>query len=314
MRKRVKPEPRRVNFILMDGGLGDHVASLVAVDYVIKNYPWITPLVWTPNYLKDLASHLLPAKTNVDSYDSMKDKYNHMITTKVTKWDGMVSPMKIHLLDYAFLKLTDENPGINHKNYLRLKPDLIDVSKFGLPDKYIVITAGFTAKAREFPAHHVNAVTKYAHSKGYDTVFLGQTKTQTGTTHVIEGNFDKNLDFSNSINLINETNLLEAAKIMHLSSAVVGVDNGLLHVAGCTDVPIVGGFTNVSPEVRMPVRNDILGFNFYPVTPPPSVCCHCQQNTNFLYGHDYRSCVFKDRQCVESMTAEQFILQLEKIL
>lgn len=314
-RKRFKPQPRRVNFVFLDGGVGDHIASLVAMDYVLKNYNWITPLIWTPDYLVDFAKHVLPKNTNVGSYTLMKEKYNPAMTTKTTKWDGVFSPMKIHILDYAFLKLTDENPSIEHKNYLKIKPDLIDVSMFNLPKRYVVMTAGYTAKVREFPAKAINEIMVYLKQKECEPVFLGQTKTITGAKHIIEGNFDKNINFKDSINLLDKTTLLEAAKIMSNAKAVVGVDNGLLHVAGCTDVPIVGGFTTVKPEIRMPVRNNILGHNFYPVTEAKSDCNFCQQTTNFLYGHDYRNCLYKkDDECINRMSSDKFIAELQKIL
>ena len=312
-RKQKRPERKTVNLLLLDGGVGDHIASLVAVDYAIKRYPFITFLTWVPNYLLDLARHLIP-NANIRNFTDLQTQYDHNLPTKTTKWDGITSSMKIHLLDYAFLKLLDENPSIEHKNYLKIRPDEIPVTH-SLPDKYVVVTAGYTAKAREFPAHHVNKVVRFVKSKGYEAVFLGQTKTDTGIKHKIEGNFDQHLNLKLGINLINETTLLEAAKIMHHAKAVVGVDNGLLHVAGCTNTAIVGGFTSVSPEIRMPVRNNILGYNFYPIVPEPSIgCCQCQEKTNFLYGHDYRSCIYDDRKCVEAMSSDKFIAKLDQLL
>lgn len=314
-RKMKKPADKQVNFLLLDGGVGDHMASLAALDYSVKRYPWIKPLVWVPDYLETFTRHALPPAAKVGSYTSMTKSYNPNLTTKTTKWDGVISPMKTHLLDYAFLKLLDENPSIEHKNYLKLDLKDIDISDFKLPRKYVVITSGYTAKVRQFYAKHINEVARYLLRKGFTPIFLGQTKTYTGAKHIIEGNFDDGIDFSQGINLVNETTLLQAAKIMSLASAVVGVDNGLLHVAGCTDVPIVGGFTSVTPEIRMPVRNNILGWNFYPVVPDKPVgCVSCQETTNFLYGHDYRSCVFRDNKCAESLTARKFIEQLERIL
>lgn len=312
MRKMVKKERRRVNFVLMDGGLGDHVASLVALNYVIKNYAWIEPLIWVPNYLLDFFKYMLPKTVYIKSYADMLEHYNEHTTSKTTQWDGVISPMKLHVLDYAFMKLCDENPGLEHKNYLQIPP--VDL-KGEIPPKAVAFTTGYTAKVRQWPAEEINKVTRYVKSKGYEVVFLGQTKTETGSKHVIEGNFDAGIDFSLGENYVNKTSLIEAAEIMSVCKAVVGVDNGLLHLAGCTRAAIVGGFTNVSPQIRMPVRYGVLGWNYYPVVPAKEVgCCHCQQNTNFLYGHDYRSCVYKDNDCSEGMKAELFIKQLDKIL
>lgn len=310
-----KPEPKTINLILMNGGVGDHIASLVAIDYMIKTYTWIKPLIWVPDFLLEFSKNVLPKKSIVNTYTGMKDKYDPNITTKTTEWDGVISPMKIHCLSYAFLKLCDQHPDFDKMNYLKINTDKIYIKHFELPKNYIVITTGYTAAVREFRAEHVNSVAKYAKDKGYDVVFLGQTSTKTGSSHIIQGVFDENIDFSIGLNLIDKTSLLEAAKIMGNAKAVIGVDNGLLHVAGCTDVAIVGGFTTVEPDIRMPVRHSELGWNYFPVVPDISLACsYCQSQTNFLYGHDYKTCMYKDNLCTYQMTAEKFIKELEKIL
>lgn len=309
-----KPSSKTVNFIFMSGGVGDHVASLTAMDYIIKTYPWIKALVWVPDFLLEFAEHVLPT-ARIKNFTSMPREYNPNRATKTTSWDGHISPMKIHCLDYAFLKLCDENPDIRHKNYLQIVADKIDTMQFTLPSKYVVITTGYTAKVREFPATQINQIVKFINSKGMKPVFLGQKQTATGTHHVIKGTFDEELALSQGIDLIDKTSLLQAAKIMGNAVAVLGVDNGLLHVAGCTEVPIVGGFTTVSPELRMPVRHNVLGWNYYSVIPDSSLeCKFCQVSTNFLYGHDYKNCIYKDNLCTKQMTAEKFISQLEKII
>lgn len=308
----LRVKPQKVNFILMDGGLGDAVAALPAIRYIKNQYPWINPLVFVQDFFAEFAKNLLP-EINIYKYSDMKAKYNPDLPTKTTKWDGVFSPMKIHLLDYAFLKLCDENPAIKFKNYLKLINTQDSRNKYGIYGPYVVVTAGFTAKAREFKAEYVNEITKYLITKSYTPVFLGSTKTITGAKHIIEGNFDKNIDFSIGVNLVNKTSLLEAACIMDDAYAVIGVDNGLMHVAGCTDTPIVGGFPSVSPEIRMPVRKDILGYDFYPIIPDEG-CNFCQERTNFLYGHDYRECIYKDDRVINELTADKFIEKLELIL
>lgn len=310
-----KPKTKYVNCILMNGGVGDHMASLVAINYIMKQYTYIKLLVWLPDYLVEFAKHVLPYGSNVYAYSEMEKKYDAKKTTITTKWDSITSPMKTSLLDYAFAKLCDENPSIINKNYLKIKPDEIDVSEIGLPDKYVVITAGYTAEVREFKAKYINKITNYIDRKGCGVVFLGQTKTATGGKFVIEGKFNEEIDFTNTFNLVDKTTLLQAAKIMGNAKAVIGVDNGLLHVAACTDVTIIGGFTTVTPETRLPVRHDTLGWNYLTVEPDKDLGCRfCQVKTNFLYGHNYTKCIYKDNLCTDQMTDIKFINHLEKIL
>lgn len=311
-------KPKTINIMLLDGGVGDHIASLVAIHYIMNRYPWITPLIWVPDFLVEFARNVLNKKSSIKGFSDLQRYYDPNLTTKTTKWDGVFSPMKIHCLDYAFLKLCDENPDITHKNYLKVNFNPIDALNMLLPDKYIVCTTGFTADVREWPAVEVNKTVAYAKSRGYETIFLGQTQTTTGVAHTITGSFREEIDFKAGINLIDKTSLLQATAIMQDSKAVLGVDNGLLHVAGCTDATIIGGFTTVSPEIRMPIRNNILGWNYKTVVPDQSLACKfCQQTTNFLYGHDYRNCLYNDNRknvCTTQMTAEKFIGYLENIL
>lgn len=307
--------PKTVNFILMDGGVGDHVSSIIALKYITTKYTNISPRVYVPDYFLEFTKHFLP-NSKVYSYSQMKFNYDSNLPTKTTKWDGIISPMKIHCTDYAFLKLCDENPDIAHKNFPQIDPSKIDLSKFDpLPDKYTVITTGHTVAVREWKADYVNKVTEFCINKGYTPVFIGQTSTKTGGRFTIKGKFDASINFDQGINLIDKTSLLEAAKIMSNAAAVVGVDNGLLHVAGCTDVPIVGGFTTVDPKARMAIRKNVLGYNYYPIVPEQDLKCKfCQSDTNFIYNHNYVSCFTKTLDCVKQMHYSKFIEALEKIL
>ncbi len=311
-----KPKTKYVNCILMNGGVGDHMASLVAINYIMKQYTWIKLLIYMPDFLVEFARHVLPYGSNVIPYSEMEKKYDNTKTTITTKWDGITSPMKTSLLDYAFAKLCDEKPSIFHQNYLKIRPDEIDISKIRVPEtKYVVITAGYTAEVREFKAKYINKIANYIYDKGYQVVFLGQTKTATGGKFVIEGKFNEEIDFNWTYNLIDKTSLLQAAKIMGNAKAVIGVDNGLLHVAACTDVTIIGGFTTVTPDIRLPVRHDTLGWNYLTVEPDKDLGCRfCQVKTNFLYGHNYIKCIYKDNLCTDQMTDTKFINHLETIL
>lgn len=312
MSREFKPQTKTINIVLMNGGVGDHIASLTAVDYIAKRYAWIKVLLWVPDFLVELAKNVLPESINTRSYSNMKYQYDPSKVTKTTEWDGIISPMKIHCVDYGFLKLCDELPSIENKNYLTFRQGNSNLP-FVLPEKFIVITSGYTAKVREFPAKSMNEIVSFIKSKGYEVVFLGQKQTETGAQHKIEGQFNTDIDFSAGLNLIDKTSLLQAVDIIAKAKALVGVDNGLMHVAGLTEVPIIGGFTTVCPEIRIPIRHNQLGWNCYPVVPDIS-CKFCQQKTNFLFGHDYRNCLYKDTLCTTQMTSDKFIKHLEGIL
>lgn len=307
---------KSINCLLTDGGVGDMIASMVVVDYIHKTYPHVNLLVWVPDYILQFAQNLLP-NLSVRDFTSAIKKYNSSLPGISTRWNGRHSGMKVHLVDYSFHMLCDEHVDNTKKNYLKANLDKVNFAPVSLArrDKYVVMTTGFTAPNREFKSDYVNEVVDYIRSLDYQVVFLGKKQAETGTKHIIKGQFSDKIDFTKGFNLIDKTTLLQAAKIMSQAKAVVGLDNGLLHVAACTDVPIVGGFTNVDPLYRMPVRNDILGHNYYPVVPPESLGCRfCQTRMNFMYGYDFKECFYKDYECLKQLEAKLYIEQLEKIL
>lgn len=319
----MQPKPnqvRHINVTITGGGMGDQIASLVAVDYIQRKYPHVRQHVWVPDGLLEIARHLLPDKRlEINDFTAaMHGEFDKSKPGVNTRWDGRISPMKIHLVDYAFQTLCDENPPIEEKNYLRIRPEEIDLSKFRLPEKFAVITTGFTAANREFLPEYINQIAKYCMGSGYIPVFLGAKQMQTGVKHVIEGNFNTDIDYSLGLNLIDRTSLLEAAGIISKASAIIGLDNGLLHIAGCTDTPIIGGFTNCAPRTRMPIRHNVLGWNYYPVFSNEG-CNFCQTNLNFVYGSDFKQC-FDNKginttpnRCLKLLEPRLWTEQLDKI-
>jgi ADP-heptose:LPS heptosyltransferase len=302
-----------LNVVFDNGGMGDHVASMSTVKYMHNHAPNIIQHVWVPDYFLDLAKNLVPGVI-IKPFSKQKDYNVKFGTLKLSCQQH--SSMGVHLVDFAFNVLVDKQVDIEHKNYCKLNVDTIDVSKFNLPEKYVVLTTGFTAKVREMLPSIANDLISYIKSKGYEVVTLGSYIAKVGAgNNNIEGNFKEDIKYSECFDLINKTNLLEAGKIISQAKAIVGLDNGLLHLAGTTEIPIVMGFTTVLPEHRMPYRHNQLGWNCYPVTPNESLGCGgCQSRMVHVYDHDFRNCYYGDYACLPQVSSEKYINQLEKIL
>lgn len=322
-RKNHKHDIVHCNFLWDDGGAGDMIARCPAIKYIRDTQPHCVIHLWVPDYIFDVAKHLLPNDIVIKPFSKGPTDYNQELPGRKTS-SLSHDTLKTHLVDHTFhvlanIQITDPK----YKNYLKINPSKINITKFDLPKKYVVMTTGFTAPVREFYPKTVNELVLYIKSKGYEVVFLGNVKAEVGAfDKAIHGNFNNEIDYSQGLNLVNKTSLLEAAKIIGESKAIIGVDNGLLHLAATTDVAIVGGFTTVKPEHRMPYRHNELGWNFFPVVPSESLACRfCQSNWDHVYnGHDFRTCYYKNKgmdkeiQCVKSLTSAMFIEHLEKIL
>lgn len=302
-----------VNCLLADGGMGDILASLVAVEYITKNYPWINLLVWLPDYMIDYAKHVLSPGPVIRGYSEAKKKYKDDRIGITTKWDGRTSPMRIHPVDYAFLRLCDENPNIEHKNYLKIRPDEIDISQFELPNEYVVIPVTATEKVKTMPNSTINELSQYVRSKGYTPVYIGKSNNNTGHKNLKVESEVAGIDYSLGINLCDNTSLLETAAIIARSACIVCMDGGPVHLAGSTETPIVAYYSFIDWRHNIPIRNNQIGWNCYPIEPDVK-CKFCQTRLNMLFSHDYRNCYYDDYQCVKEATADKFISKLEMIL
>ena len=299
------------NFLIDIGGVGDNIGCLPVYRYVLDVHPHVIPHIWVPDYFVDFAKAcLLPSRAIIRPFSS-KHLFNASFPGRVLG-SNQHQNLRTHIVDHAFHVLADVSPDDCHKNYPQA--NLTHIKNIVELKNYGVVTTGFTSSAREFKAEKINEISRFMLGKGITAVFLGATQVPNGAGHLIETAFAEEIDFSTGRDLRGKTTLLEAAKIISEAKFILGVDNGLLHLAGCTDTPIIGGFTTVKPEHRMPYRKDVLGWNFWPVTPKSDLACRfCQSNWSYTYYHDYRNCYYGDRKCVDELDACEFMQAIEGI-
>lgn len=312
--------PKQEVYLCQDiNGLGDDIANLPVIKFILDKHPHVYITLWVKSYFKTLARKSLP-ETERLVIRTFSEKNEAKDNIPVKKMGGIPyttlgTHPTIHCYD-IWANTQPEDP--NYYNYLPINLKGVYINRFNLPKNYVIVCTGYTAKVREFRPEIVNQLIEYILSKGYTPVFLGRESTpeNSDATKVIKGNFSQEIQFDKGINLINQTDLLESTKIIKGAKCIVGLDNGLLHLAATTDVAIVGGYTTVRPEHRLPYRHGIKGWNYYPVTLTPEElpCVHCQSNWTFTYGFDFRMCYHTDYKCTELLVAQKYINELEKIL
>jgi ADP-heptose:LPS heptosyltransferase len=313
--------PTELHLWLSKGGLGDTVARLPAIRFILDNYRHVTRVrVFLQDYAVELATHLLnDGRVEVYGYAQARELLEKYPNTPAMMTDAEHhTTLRTHLTDHAFHTLADEIPGEWDKNYLQIRADEIDVSEFHLREPYIVITTGFTAPVREMLPAYVNELASWHNMLGKNVVFLGKKQSEfwKGEQPPTEANFRDEIDFSTGLDLRDGTTLLQAAKIMGEAEAVVGLDNGLLHLAATTEVPIVAGYTTVRPKDRLPYRMGQLGWNVKTVTLTKEElgCTFCQSQKNFVYNSDFRRCPYGDYKCVEMLTPDRYKEALMEVL
>ncbi len=310
--------PPRVDLnILSDrGGLGDSLARLPALKYLHDINPHVYSTVYIQDAWLDLVKYLLP-ETERRTYRKLSEAHFHMKQPYVNFDMERLTTLQLHLTDHAFLILMDQlPPSAAHRSYWEapfyigagLNYRLKDAGLAAKP--YIVVTTDYTAPSRQWPAAHINTLAKTVSEAGLTPVLLGSIDplyvgvVDDPVKPISANGLKKELYYD----LRGLTSLKEALGIIQRAKAVVGIDNGLIHLAHYTTTPVVVGYTTLSPQHRLPVREA----GVTKVIEAEVPCKGCQSR-GFAINNDWRTCIFDDYACTLTLTAERFALALREL-
>jgi ADP-heptose:LPS heptosyltransferase len=307
-RNKTELDYKTYNFVLHQGGLGDTIASLPAIKFILDFHPYIIINLFVHDYAVSLCQKVFDQykAITVVGMSQYHEKANEALPVR-SPYVHKLSNLSVNMVDHAFQTIVGTIPEAKYKNYLQLDP--VDVSNFNLPEKYSVITTGFTSDSREWKAQSVNEVSDYLVSKGITPVYLGKSYTQSFKNVGITGTFKA--DYTKGISLIDKTNLFEAATIMGDAQVVLGLDNGLMHLAQMRNAKAIWGFTTVRPEHRLPPNT-----NHLVVCPTKQelACTFCQSDMTFAStDHTFTKCFYDDYKCLDLLGSEKWIEKLKEM-
>lgn len=325
MRESWSPPATHLNIMCTQGGMGDLIARIPAIKH-LETYPHIAATVYWQDYFIDLARYLLPESKRL-KHKVISESTWEMPKPVIEFDQERLTSLQLHLTDQAFLMIFDQLPPTPESRFYPQAPLvtkslgvvdmtidewLIDCSSERKP--YIVFTVGYTSNTRKWPSAFINGLAKSVRAQGLTPVLLGTTKKLNVGLEgdYIKAGVDEEIDRSLFVDLVDRTSLIECLGIIQRSKAVIGVDNGLLHLAACTNVPIVAGYTTLNPKHRVPVRpegqtevvcSDVPCINSKP---------HCQSE-GFAINQDWRECIFGDYACTLTMSASRFESALKRL-
>lgn len=283
------------------GGLGDNICRLPAIRYAIRQSPHLTLKLHCPAYFKEFAQAALEGVERIE-FATLGEPYG---TYGVDFNPAKLSSMGLHLIHHAYLSLIGEIP--DDASYIKMPIGPREQS-----GDYVIITTGYTANVREWAPSSVNATVNWCLDNGYIPIFLGAKEAKHNDNENIRATFSDEIQWDQGKDLRGKTTLLEALHLMQHAKAVVGVDNGLLHLAGMTDTPIIAGYTSALAKHRMPIRNNIMGYKV--TTVEPDSCYGCQSLMKFEFQQDFRVCYHADLKCVKELTADKWVRALNFVL
>jgi ADP-heptose:LPS heptosyltransferase len=299
--------PTKVALVLNAGGIGDYIHYTKAIQYAIETTPYIHGYIGTPTYFADLArlwlGHFRDRFRIKVTDDFSKEKFLQGVPCLVPDRKQFANATGFHPTHLGFIYYTQRNEVPEGWGVLPpIRGDERDLTRFALPERYAVITPNATDDTRRLEAGAIREICDHLLSVGTTPVFLG--KYAVTATHL--GVPPENLDTTGVLDLREQTDLVEAACIMARAQFVLGLDNGLLHLASCSDVPIIWIFTTVRPALRIGERP--AGSRNIIITPPKELACRfCNSNMRYIMGHDFKNCLYKDNACTKLIRGSDLI-------
>lgn len=315
--------PVNLSLTFLNGGMGDYICWMQAVRWLASEATWINCTLIVPKYFRELADYWLKDYPIAKFFDyTTTDQIPKLNETPFRGPADLnresLNATGAHLSTCGWVYFTNkegapdgidpwyEKRGLPPQGWDLYPPFLqSDLDAVTLPPeaatlvekRYAVITTGMTTNSRKTPPGAWNAIIKHCIARGLTPVFLGKAVVETGNPRNIHTAWNNDTDHSGGVDLRDRTSLMQAASIMSRAAVVCGHDNGLLHLAGCTDVPIVFGYNLASPKHREPKRTKGMTYNVC-LTTQELACNFCQSNTNFVIGYNFRECFYGDTKCM----------------
>lgn len=302
---------------ICNGGLGDVVASSAVIKYAIENFHLDGKyLVSTVPAYRDIFWFVPDRKfNNIFERFIFDEPYREARIFPL----GAIEVPKSSLFKVASYNLI--NKVLRDEDYEYPKyPHPIDVSRFNLDiKKCVIISVGFRSPIRRWDVQILKKLTEWIVNRGYIPVLTGTEKEPFDPkSPLVKYNIDEAAkvvnvsDITTCINLIEQTSIKEFIGLCQQAACMVGYDGGPIHLAGLTDIPIVGAYTYVNPEFRTFVRHGKMGWNMFPVTPTEKQCRFCYTDWH-LFNHNFNDCWTGTLECC-NLRLEQFTDHLDKIL
>jgi len=272
-------DPLPINLMMNRGGIGDMLYYTQAIKFLGQHSPHLYGKVIPHPMFMELAKHWIT---------------EFEVTREVDKEWPIHSPrinspdqMGFHMNQIAFMYYLNMRVPKGWEGLPLIKGDERDISEFKLPFDYAVMLPGGTELNRTMSADTAKKVADHLRKKGLEPVILGRNHIHTDkNTGAYTTNFSvKPADLG--IDLVDKTTLLDAACVMANAKIVVGIDGGMLHLACCSEVPVVFGLTVASWRNRKPYREA----KTIPIVDETLPCIYCQERIRMLYTHDFKKCL-----------------------
>lgn len=267
---------------------------------ICENSPWVDQIIEDTNFKKyNLKSYMkvyffklfnFLHRINLNKYNTIMSVnpnfYRKTIGKIITGKFISKTQKNYHQLKLG-LELYDGTEKEITQDLIKLPSNLqISVNKkFNLPENYICINYYGISKSRSW-------------NSGID--FISRLKARNPNLNIIIlGVKENHKKIDNVLDLVNETNILEASCIISQADLFITVDGGLLHIGMALNRPTIGIFGSVNSEFRKPINPEYKYFKAF-------------NGNKEIKGYETNIEMFTDKNCLENIKIDQIIEEVEK--
>jgi hypothetical protein len=286
------------------GGLGDAICALPVVSYMLQqNRGQI--------FIYENNSSSRPPENSLILCSELRDRviirpYNNMpedadaIIVKPISED--FSFRYYHLVENSFRSVYGDTVDIKYKNYVRYNgiksPNYDFINK-----EHVIINISYVANNRKIQDLLLEKIVNLIIREGLIPVFVG-----TGMWYAKNQIEFNNIYRTAGLDLTNKTTLLDLLHMLSKARLLISADSGTVHLAGMTDIPIFCVYTTADPLLRLPIRNNILGYKCEYVVPKHPCFCNTGKFTFPILVKRLKY------NCVDTINHEESLEKIKRLL
>lgn len=280
-----------IHIICSWGGMGDQIARAASIRAVLEDERELNIALYVFPSVVSLFQQFFGAHPRVHgiyTFDEFRSnvKPNDLF---VDFGDTRHFQLGMHPIDHAYMTICSRMPR-RKINYIPLSDAPAVTAK---ESSFVALTPNFTAENRALPAEWWNELIRQLRENGLTPLILGSTKSEFVTKA-------QDINTEGCFDLRDKTSLIDAAKWIQRSIAVVGLDNGLIHLAACTKTPIIVAYSSQYANNRVPVRQE--GDIF--IVTNSSKCVGCEVWLRFKQDHKYTTCIKETYECLKGIEVD----------
>lgn len=292
-----------MNFTLADGGMGDYICWIAALQYVARTIPFVEGRIFSPAFFIEFVRHAMKPypKWKIFLAERIQEHYEDnslVLGPGINGHQQLLNAVGTHLLDLGFAYFVNMSPPPSVEDgyhYPEFSFPESAIPRKLVPKQYVCLTPGGTTDTRRVPGTAWNPIADWCLTRGLTPVWLGK-RNMTKEHGAI---FPEGTDYSKGLDLRDQTTTLEAAAIMQHAACTLGLDNGLLHLAACVPSDIIFGYNIAAPSQRRPIRRLAGRIRDLTLAPEELACNFCQTRMKQQNLINFKNCFYGDMKCID---------------